>query len=77
MKLPFFGIELKIENVEVSNYQFTAQNNINKKLYFQGENNNLKNCNLRCGKSECDGTCGKNVTMTDIENGTLQVLYIK
>lgn len=77
MRLPFLGIELNIENVEVSNYQFTAQNNINKKLYFQDENNNLKNCNLRCGKSVCDGSCAKNITMTDIESGTLQILYIK
>ena len=77
MKLPFLGIELKIENVEVTNSQLTAQSNVSKKLYFQDEKNDLKNCNLRCEKSECDGSCEKNVTMSDFANGKLQILYIK
>lgn len=76
MKLPFLGVELKLETVSVADYKFQATHNVTKKLYFQDENNNLKNCNLRCGKSVCDGTCENNITMSDFANGKLQILYI-
>lgn len=77
MKLPFLGIELKLENVEVEDGRLTTQHSVSKKLYFQDENNDLKNCNLICEKSVCDGSCAKNVTMDNFANGELQALYIK
>ena len=77
MRLPFLGVEVEIENTEVVDYKITTTHDINKKLLFKEVGGTDKNCNLRCGKDVCDGSCANKITMTDIENGTLQVMYIR
>lgn len=76
MCMPFLGVNVRIEKVNVVNNQFTSTHRVTKKLFFKDSNNVIKNCNLRCEKTVCDGSCNKNVTMVDIAEGEMKAFYI-
>ena len=76
MCMPFLGVNVRIESVDVLDNQFNTTDRVAKKLFFKDSNNVIKNCNLRCGKTVCDGSCNKNVTMVDIAEGEMKAFYI-
>lgn len=74
--MPMLGCNFKIEKLNVVGSVITISRRLGKIMLVQDESCNDINCDFKCGKSICDGSCVKNITLANKTSGTVIIMYI-